>query len=56
MTINELIKKAGNDRELRSRLLNDPIKTCKALDINFKIPENLKLFQDESIIQGGYRP
>mgnify|MGYP000231291955 CR=1 FL=1 len=60
MTINELIKSAIKDKTLRTKLLNDPIRTCKDLDITVAAGTfgnlDLPLFTDSSVMQGGYRP
>ena len=60
MKINELIKAAIQNKDLRHTLVNDPFKVCR----NFGIPVEgiafdssaAKPFADQSIMQGGYRP
>jgi hypothetical protein len=60
MTVYELIKKAIEDQELRAKLLNDAIATCKEFEISVEMfhPElsTLNLKSDPSVLQGGYRP
>ncbi|KAF5430622.1 hypothetical protein C5S39_07395 [Candidatus Methanophagaceae archaeon] len=60
MTINELIKSAIKDKKLRSRLLNDPMRTCKYCGIIIYVGDlgnpDLPLFTDSTVMQGGYQP
>jgi len=60
MTLNYLIKKATTDKTLRSKLLTEPVQTCReyAYDADQHAFEQsaIHLFKDETNLQGGYRP
>lgn len=60
MNINEIIKNAVHDRDLRLSLLDNPIGTCKkyGIDLHSMVTDNTKMTSiiDRSIMQGGYRP
>jgi len=60
MNINELIKKSIYDKNLRDRLLSDPVCVCKSHGITTNRNEfdwsDIKFSQNFAIIQGGYRP
>jgi hypothetical protein len=60
MNIHNLIKAAILDKELRDKLVKQPLQTCKERDI-FTQGLTLALcgvtaFSDSSMMQGGYRP
>jgi hypothetical protein len=60
MNLNKLIKKALSDKNLRSKLLSEPVQTCKAYAVtaDHKIFECFEIHscKNMAIIQGGYRP
>lgn len=60
MTLKHLIKQAIVDKSLRSKLLSEPVQTCKeyAVKADHNAFERFEMhpFKDLAIIQGGYRP
>ncbi len=60
MRLNYLIKQAIVDQNLRSKLLREPVLTCKeyAVDADQDAFDRFRAhqFKDLTIIQGGYRP
>jgi len=60
MTIHELIKKAIEDKDLRSNLFADAMATCEKFGVRVESliqdPSRFKFKIDRSIMQGGYRP
>jgi hypothetical protein len=60
MKIHNLIKAAILDKELRGKLVKEPLQTCKdcgifAQGLSITLC-NVTAFSDLSIMQGGYRP
>ena len=60
MDINEVIKLAIRDAELRKCLMAHPVETCRKLGLEMvKLPLNINFLQTpmtSSVMQGGYRP
>jgi len=60
MKINNLIKAAIHNKELRDSLVKNPIRTCNNHGISIGClgmkSYTAKAFSDQSMMQGGYRP
>jgi hypothetical protein len=60
MDINQVIKLAIRDAELRKNLIAHPVETCRKLGVAVSgLAYDIKTLQpvvDASLMQGGYRP